>query len=253
MRRSVLPPAILLISLPGILAAQSDEVSLFRRYHGLEPQIDRARKALEAGRVAEAHKLLEPCLKAMPDHYEAHFLLARIAYGDRDYQGVLLHLDIAERSLNDLDRRYRTELADRKARDLAEEQAFASSLDNLGALGVDPTACSGYLYRDKQKALDNLEAKKGHLRDGSEGFGIPADYRYLRGNALYRQGRRPEALAAFQLTLATDPGHANAWNNLLALRLETHDLAAARADLAKAEAAGVEIRPALKQALLDGR
>ena len=79
---------------------------------------------------------------------------------------------------------------------------------------------------------------------------MPAAYRLLHGNCLYRLGRPAEALAQYRLAVQADPRQPDAWNNLLALLLETGDRAGAQAELAKAEAAHVAVRPALKQAVL---
>ncbi|MDP1831433.1 MAG: tetratricopeptide repeat protein [Geothrix sp.] len=231
-------------------AAQGSDISIFQRYMALSTRMDQAGREVAARRFEAAKRLLDPCLALVPDHFEGHFLLARIAYEGRDYAGALAHLEISERSLAELDRRYREEIADLKAQGEAEEQAMRSSLDNLYARGVDPNGCSAVLFTTKQNALEFLESKKGNLYQRENPFGVPADYRFLRGNCLYRLGRRAEAMAQYRLTLQTDPTHPNAWNNLISLQWETGDHAQARVDLGRAEAAHIAIRPELKQAVL---
>ena len=54
----------------------------------------------------------------------------------------------------------------------------------------------------------------------------------------------------YRQAVEPDPGHANAWNNLIALHLGARDLPQARADLQRAEAARVAIRPGLKKAVV---
>ncbi len=231
-------------------AAEVGNTSIFERYIALNSCIDQAGQAVTARRFPEAQRLLEPCLQKVPDHFEAHFLLARMAYEDRDYAGALAHVETSEHSLADLDRRYRKEQADLQAQDAAQEQAYRGSLEHLKNLDDDPGGCCGFLLRVKQDAIDYLEAKKGHLYDLQNPFAVPADYRFLHGNCLYRLGRRDEALIQYRLAVQTDPTHANAWNNLIALLLETPDLPSARAELAQAEAAHVAIQPGLKNAVL---
>ncbi len=167
--------------------AQSIQSSQFRQYQALNSTIERALKAVMSGRFDEAKAILKPSLEKVPDHFEAHYLMALMAYEARDFAGNLAGLEIAEWTLGNLDRAYREH----------EAQSF------------------------------------------------------LRGNALLRLGRREEARNAYRKAVEMDAGHANAWNNLVALSLGAKDMAGAKADIAKAEAAGARIRPELKRAVGD--
>jgi tetratricopeptide (TPR) repeat protein len=232
-------------------AAEVGDISIFQRYTALNPRIAQAGQAVTARRFPEAHRLLESCLQKVPDHFEAHFLLARMAYEDRDYAGALAHVETCERSLADLDRRYRAEAADLKAQDAAQEQAFRDDLSELNARGSnDPGWCCEDLLLNKKNTIGSLEAKKGHLYDRENPFAVPVADRFLHGNCLYRLGRRDEALAQYRLAVQADPTHANAWNNLIALLLEARDLPSASAELARAEAAHVVIQPERRKAVL---
>ena len=232
--------------------AQGLNLSIFQRYQSLDGALHQASLEVDGRNFGRARQLLEPCLRQIPDHFEAHFLLARIAYEGRDYDGTLAHLGIAGQSLAKLDRLYREEIAALKALADAEQQAMQSSLDNLYARGVDPNGCQASLFLTKRQALAFLEAKKGHLYDRENPFAVPADYRFLQGNALLRLGRREEARVQYRAATAADPAHANAWNNLIALSVEARDLAQARTDLGRAEAAGITVRPALRRVVLGG-
>ena len=249
----MLPSAARLVLLAAgitLVAAPSGDMSIFQRYQALDARIVEARQALDGRRFQDALQLLEPCLQKVPDHFEAHFLLAQMAYEHRDYAGALAHMETSERTLAALDRQYRDQLADLKAQDAAEEQAMQASLDELSARGVDPTACSGQLYTLKRSALQYLDAKKGQLYHQDTPFAVPATYRLLHGNCLYRLGQPAGAIAQYRLAIQADPRQPDAWNNLLALLLETGDRAGAQAELAKAEADHIAVRPALKQAVL---
>ncbi|HJW72251.1 MAG TPA: tetratricopeptide repeat protein [Geothrix sp.] len=234
-----------------LLAAPGGDISIFQRYRALDHRLDEATRAVDARQFPEARRVLEACLKEIPDHYEAHFLLARMAYEGRDFAKALAHVEQAEHSLADLDRRYRKEMAELVAQDAAEEQSTQDSLNELGSRGVDPTACSAILHLVKGSHLAYLEMKKGHLFERQNPFDIPADYEFLRGNCLYRLGRRDEALGPYRQAVKQDPTHANAWTNLIALLLEIRDVPQARAELALAEAAHVTLRPDLRKAVLE--
>lgn len=250
--RQILSPTCLLLLAGGTVPMDgpSQDLSIFRRYQALDARIVEARQALEEHRFQDARQLLDPCLEKIPDHFEAHFLLAQMAYERRDYAGALAHVEISERSLAALDRQYRSQISELRAQDAAEEQAMQASLDELSARGVDPTGCSGQLYTLKRSALRYLEEKKGQLYHQDTPFAVPATYHLLHGNCLYRLSRPVEALSQYRLSIQADPRQPAAWNNLLALLLETGDRAGAQEELARAEAARVAIRPALRQAVL---
>ncbi|MBP1773933.1 MAG: Tetratricopeptide repeat [Holophagaceae bacterium] len=230
--------------------AQGLDASIFRRYRAVDASMDRANRAVGAGRFEEARTLLSPCLAQIPDHYEGHFLLARMAYEAKDFKGTLAHLDVAETSLASLDRIYRDQVAHLKAQAEAEEQAAKSNLEAVNSRVSDPIGCAWPLLLALRNEVDIRAARRGPLHDTENPYGVPADYHFLRGNALYRLGRRDEARAQLRLAVQTDPGHGNAWNNLIALHLEARDLAQAQACLGQAEAAKVAVRPELKQAVL---
>jgi tetratricopeptide (TPR) repeat protein len=231
--------------------AQSPDSTHFRRYRTLDSMIERAGKAVGAGRFEEAQTLLRACLKQIPDHFEAHFLLARIAYEAHDFAGALAHLEIAERSLIDLDRRYREQMAQLQTQAAAEEQAARSTLGTVTSRVSDPSGCAAPLIASLQSDVKAIEARKGPLHGSENPYSIPADYRFLLGNTLLRLGRRDEARARYRQAVEADPGHANAWNNLIALHLGARDLPQARADLERAEAARAAIRPELKRAVME--
>lgn len=240
----------LLIAGPGVAAEPPGETSIFLRYSALNSTVERASQEVTAHHFGEARRRLEPCLVKVPDHFEAHYLLARMAYEERDFAGALSHLERSEHSLADLERRYREEMAALAAQADAEELATQSSLDYLTARGGDPGGCSAILYEVKQSDLAFLKSKKGDIYKSENPFEVPADYHFLHGNCCYRLGRRDEAMTQYRLAVRQDLGHANAWNNLISLQWEMRAYAAARADLDRAETAHVAIRPGLKQAVL---
>jgi len=230
--------------------AQESDTAIFQRYRSLDAPIDQAARAVGAGRFEEARKLLQPCLQKEPEHFEAHFLLARMAYEARDFEGVLAHLEVAERSLALLNRRYRDLIDYLKARIEVEEQTARSNLEAVTMRVSDPTSCVAPYLAALEREVEAVQARKGPLHDHENPYGVPASHRFLRGNALYRLGRRDEARAQFRQAVAIDSGHAHAWNNLLALDLEAKDPASARRDLQRADAVRVAIRPELRQAIL---
>ncbi len=233
------------------LTAQIIGSSEFRQYKAMNPTIERAFKALKAHRFEETKAILKPCLEAMPDHFEAHYLLALMDYEARDYASVLAHLDVSERTLAALDRSYRDHVAEMKARGDANEQTARDNLSAASSHTSDPTGFSASQLSSLSMDVKIAEAEKKPVEGLQTPYAIPGDYLYLRGNALLRLGRRDEARGLYRKTVEADAGHANAWNNLIALGLGAKDLEVARKDLAKAEKMGINIRPELKKAVLE--
>lgn len=231
--------------------AQGLDPSLLGRLPALNPRLEQARKDLAERRFLQVVQDLEPCLRVLPDHFEAHFLLAQVAYEGRDFEGALHHMRVAEQNLQDLAKLFQDRQEAVRIQDELDLMEATGSYDQLAARGVDPGGCSGVLYRVRKRAIEDLEAKKGHLHDLDLPFVMPAAYHFLHGNCCYRLGHRDAARAQYRETVRLDPAHAAAWNNLISLQWETRDYAAARADLARAEAAQVIIHPNLKRALLE--
>lgn len=227
--------------------------SQFRQYKALSPTIERAFRDLKARRFDDAKATLKPCLEAVPDHFEAHYILALADFEARDFQGVLAHLEVSERSLVALEKGYRENLAEMKAKAEANEREARDNLNAAASRTADPTGFAAAQLSGLKMEVRMAEAKKEPSQKLENPFGIPADYLFLKGNALLRLGRREEARSAYRKTVEIDATHGNAWNNLIALGLGAKDLAAAREDLAKAEKAGAAIRPELKKAVLEMR
>ena len=67
-----------LVALPFLqMQAQGAGETIFHRYRVLEPSVRKAGMEVAAHRFDEARRILEPVLKEVPDHAEAHFLLAK--------------------------------------------------------------------------------------------------------------------------------------------------------------------------------
>ncbi len=245
-RRSLAVVPLVLMSFHRLQAQGAGE-TLFHRYRVVEPSVKKAVKAVEAHRLEEAKRLLEPVLKEVPDHAEAHFLLALMAYEARDFAGALDHIETSERSLTDLRQRYAQVLEKMKDDDEEDARVTQDSLNHLVDAGYDSI---NDILEDKRQRLKDLKAKDGALFNREMSFAVPSVYSFLHGNCLYRLGRSTEAAGQYTRAIQSDPANAKAWNNLISLYWEGKDLDQARTTLAKAESAGVVIQPKLKQSVL---
>lgn len=232
--------------------AQEADAAIFRRYQAVAPVVEEAGKDVEAHRFDQAKKALAPVLSLVPGHATAHFLLAWMAYEDRDFAGALDNIETSERSLKDLSLCYAKVKEDEAANDATEARDIQASIDQLKSAitssGEGEATGASDILGAKQQHLGYLESKKT-FNDGAS-FEVPAAYCFLHGNCLYRLGRFPEAAAQYESAVRSNPGYTKAWNNLINLYRETKDFASARTALAQAEAAGVVIQPKLKQSVL---
>lgn len=243
-------PSLVLLLAGTLGPAQTPDTVLFRRYQALAPVLEQAGQAVVAGRFGEAGRLLATCLEQIPDHFGAHFLMARMAYAGGDFSGALAHLERAEWSLAELDRRFQDRAALLKAHIAAAEREAQANLDATLARVSDPTGCSAPVLAALDRQVQEQQARKSPLQAQDSPYTIPAEYHFLHGNALWRLGQRSAAQGQYRLAIRTDPTHGNAWNNLIALHLEAGDAAQARAELARAEGAGVALSAALREAVL---
>jgi len=223
--------------------------SLFRRYAGLQSRIGEARHLMNQRQFEASRRLLQSCFKAIPDHAEAHYLLAQMAYEERRFEEALAQAQWAERSLLSLEQLRRAELEATEARDAALDAALQTSLASLDAAGVDPHGCSGSLFTTRQHALNDQRQKLGRFEDQWDVEGVPAELYLLRGNCLYRLRRSEEALVCYQQAIQKDPSSPTAWNNLIGLCLGKGHVQQAREWLSRATSANVALRPELKKAL----
>lgn len=228
--------------------AQVDS-SLFRKYAGLQGTIREARRLMNQRQFEASRHLLHTCFTRIPDHAEAHYLLAQMAYEERQFEEALTQAQRSERSLSNLEQLRRTELKAAEAQDAALDAALQNSLSNLDAAGVDPRGCSGNLFTIQQHAIRDQQQKLGRFEDQADIEGAPAELYLLQGNCYYRLKRPDEAMACYQLAIQKNPTLPSAWNNLIGLSLEAGDRQRAKDWLTRATSANIAIRPELKKAL----
>lgn len=234
---------------PSQSATAPDDASLLQRYAGYRSAILEARRFVNQRQFLEARRTLQPCLAALPDHWEAHFLLAQMAYEEKKAEESLAHVETAERSLLKLNQHHHAALEAAKAREEALEAALQNSLAQLDSAGLDPHGCMGGEFIARQHALNDQRQKLGRASDETPSQPIPAELHLLHGNCLYRLKRFDEAKEIYQLAIQMDPLAPYAWNNLIGLYLESGEPGLAKAWLSRAMHARVTLRPELIKAV----
>lgn len=250
--RALASAACVLFSSPYCRAQEGDP-SISQHYQVVAPAIKKAAKDVEAHKFDQAKMELEPAIKLVPNHAQAHFLLAWMAYEEHDFAGALDNIETSERSLQGLRICFAKAKAEESANDAAEARDIQTSIDQL------KSAINSSNEAETSGASDLLGTKEHHLRDldskkafkGGAAFDVPAAYSFLHGNCLFRLGRPAEAAEQYRLAVRSNPTYGKAWNNLISMYLTVNNMSLAKTTLAQAEAAGVVIQPRLKQRVLE--
>lgn len=225
------------------LLGQSDEAALREQYRRLAPRIAQAERALREGHFAEARTEAEACIAQVTDHFQARFLLARLAYEARDFGAALEHIRLSEGALE-------AWIARAKAREA--ELVLDEPVDgSLWSAATEPSGCSTYVQRVKERARRNAEGSP--FEGGEEGGpgAIPGSYSLLHGNILLRLGRPSGAETFYRQTLQADPKNQAAWTNLIVALLRQGKATLALKVADEARMAEVPLDPGLLRSLAE--
>jgi tetratricopeptide (TPR) repeat protein len=234
---------------PSEVSTPRDEDAFLQRYAGYRGAILEAKRLVNQRQFIEARRMLQPCLVAVPEHWEAHYLLAQMAYEEKNVEESLAHVETAEGSLLKLDQRRRAAMEAAKAQEALQEAALQNSLSQLDTTGLDPHGCMGGELAVRQHALNDQRQTLGRAHDDTLPQPIPAELQLLHGNCLYRLKRFDEAKEHYQLAIEKDPAGPYAWNNLIGLYLESGEPGLAKTWLSRALNARVALRPELIKAV----
>jgi tetratricopeptide (TPR) repeat protein len=217
-------------------------------------QHGKALEAFERREIEPTLEALDAALRLWPDYPDAHFLRAKVAYHQKNYAQAAQHMARAEQALlaaaalqGDAERARKEELQ----KYLDSERVRTDQMRSAQA-----QATSDGQRQELQERIDTAERDRGDLQrelgelPGVGASGLPPDYDFFGGNILLRLGQREEAAERYRRAIAAKPDHAEAINNLASLYLDAGQPLLARAVLLQAEAKGVKVNGALKQAVL---
>jgi len=233
--------------------ARQTDLSILEKYKALLGSMDKARSAFEKGNLAASEKDLDKCLKAVPDHHEAHYFKAQIRYKQGDFAKGLEHMLTAESGYAHFAAVLEDARLSKMMKDVDKEQSLSDLIPALEK-AYEQSVCKPPTYMaaitDAQNKLNETKNEKPDaLRKGKAA--APAEYLYFHGNCLYRLKRYEEAETLYKDALGADPAHANAANNLINLLYGQKRYADALAALEGAESQKVQVQAALKKAVLD--
>lgn len=231
------------------LHGQSKDFTIFTKYKAMAPTMDKVDRLVADRQFVQARALIKFCLATIPDHFEAHYYLALMAYETKDYTTALDCIERSMASLAELDRLYQAGVAEVEASNARNLSVLESDLQQSD-MGAGSNGCRDGEIQSIKAAISMEKRKSGPLSRSADPFAAPREYPFLHGNCLFRLGRHAEAQIQYRAALQMDPTYGRAWNNLINLLWVDRDYDQAIAYLHKAEAAKVQIDPRLRMAVL---
>lgn len=192
-------------------------------------------------------------LQAVPENSEASFYLAETYYQMGQFEKGLEAIDTAEKNYP-----YISKLIARRrppAQISPEQQKIMQEIQQLrGEMSGQRSEVQRQTIQTeiaaKQAALNELRAKEAGQQKVEEVSSLPAEYSYVHGNLLFRMKRYEEALAQYEKTVAADPRHGKALNNIANIYFMARQYDKALEYIEKAEAVGAKVNPDFKKAVL---
>jgi tetratricopeptide (TPR) repeat protein len=257
-RSRILPLGLVFaVLVPGV-SAQDRDLALVSAYATLAPHVDKARTAFRRGRLEKCEEEAGFCLKNLPEHQEAHFLMSQVLYKKGEYAGALAHIRAAEEGYLRLAGAFLVLEKDKQQRRSEDMVRLSDEIADLAAADAAVKSRGSCLpdkfnsaLQDSRRELTRAEEERNKTDADKDVSGIPALYRYWHGNALFMLRRLAEAEAEYRRAVAKDPDFREAYNNLVNLLFMAGRLDEARAVLAQAEAHKAKVRPELKKAVLE--
>ncbi len=249
--------AVLVLPLFSQKDFNMDEQRLIERFKRANPDYLEGAKLFAKGNLDKAEKKLMEAIKIMPEHADAYYVMAQIHLMRKAFPEALATITTAKNNYAATAKfhtytyqEYLERLRDQK-KNLEDRRALLQeALSRRPISKGDPDMERGRMESTLQALIQNISTIDSRLSSPiPPTFEIPADYYYIHGNALFRLGRTPEAVAQYKEAIRLDPVHGNAFNNLALVLFSQGNYQEALDCLAQAEAAGVKVNPDFKKAV----
>jgi len=226
------------------------DAQLVRRYRDAEVAYAKARERFDRKDFEGTRKGLDTCLGLVPAHANAHLLLAKVLYVEKDFAGALEEVLRAksghETTAAIVSRMQEERMSELRGR-LKEKD------DALSDLKVRAAQSPGSALALQQQMIQ-VEGEKAEINrilnaQRPDPSAIPAEYSFFHGNVLLRLQRPAEAVVQYELALKANPGYGEAANNLAALHYSARQYDEAARVVTEAEGQGVVVNPELKKAI----
>lgn len=217
------------------------------KYKAQEKGLAKTVRFLKKRQTTQAEASLRQCLHSVPEHYQAHYLLALLAAERGDYAVAIGHMERSEAEMERLAGLCRAWQEEHARQETSERELVSGDATKAGTIQslcraahskVDTGALDGEVGAAPVFGSTPLDPKR---------FEVPADYLFAHGNFLFKSRRWSEAAGFYRLAVERDPRLAAAWNNLLSALLLAGQGGEARAALERAVQAKVELNPQLRR------
>jgi len=230
----------------------SDDI--LQKYEAADTRYLRAKDYFQKQNFPASRTELEDCLGLMPEHSEAHYLMARVLVLQGAYRRALDHMTKSEtyfefavkiRAL--LEQRRRLELM--KMRD--DQVKTLTELKEILARTSDAALrrMLALQVQEAEKIRDSLTERL--LAPQSQSTRVPADYHSFHGDILYRLKKYAEAESEFRLAIQADPVGVDLYNRLAGVYFRTGRAGKALEVLELAETNGLTVDEKLKKDVLE--
>lgn len=221
-----------------------------KRMKDVNPQMIKARDLISKRSFDEAKKVLDDVLGKVPEMSEAHFLMAKVRYGEKEWPEALASMEKAEQTLGLMGAMMVKMNEDRRRALNERRRAQDTVISDLKARPQPlPPAQQTQLDRAEQLRSE-IDRSLNELNEPQK-LNVPAEYPFFHGNILLRMQKFSEAVAKYDEALRIDPGYADAANNLASLYYSAKQYQKAAEVLARVEARGATVNPELKKAIAD--
>lgn len=225
---------------PAPPASLNVDVERVRQCRDATAAYTRAIESFERKDFEATRKELGVCFQRIPAYPDAHLLLAKVHYVEKDYVQALVEVERAKAGhqvlATSLASVQEARLSEMRAR-IRESSDLATALFRWGINWLEPEGMEIERIRSAQRSDPNE---------------LPAEYSFFHGNVLLRLGRIAEAEARYEEALRARAGYSDAANNLAALHLGERRNEKALAVVSRAEASGATINPELKKLIEAG-
>lgn len=222
--------AFFLFCLCGVGLAQEDftreERMLFQKYQAANKRFEKGKEEFGKNKIDKAEKEFNECLNIMPEHADANFMLAQIAYRKGDLELARSNMETAKENYHFIVK-------------------MKMNMEQVRILKMQEARDAGTYDERGTQALDHRLARPVATKEE-----IPADYHYIHGNILFKLKEFQEAHDMYVQAVMTDPKHKDAYNNLINIYLLSKQYQKGLDYLKIAEDNNVEINQKLKEALL---
>jgi tetratricopeptide (TPR) repeat protein len=241
-------PPLMAQTSPAQSEYQNVDAQLVRRYRDAEVSYGKARALFDKKDFQGARKELGVCLGFIPAHANAHLLMAKLLYTEKDYAQALTEVERAEPTTRRRRRSWpgwtRTGCPELRRRAKETADSIATLRQRQGS----------QVSAELQQQIIAEEARKQEIdrilnAQRPDPKGIPAEYFFFHGNVLLRLKRPAEAVTQYEEALKINPAYGEAANNLAALHYSARQYEKAREAATKAEGNGVVVNPELKKAI----